>query len=109
MVRPERLDRAKDYAVEHDCDIFDALDEVRRSEKRWKYRRKIPPRSALPSRRPGEERNTRRYVHPPPLDPMEIAKGYLRHVPLGSRITGMRRNASPVHMPIAGVEAEKAP
>lgn len=42
MVRPDRLDRAKDYAVEHGCDIFEALDEVRRSEKRWKYRRRPP-------------------------------------------------------------------
>ena len=88
MVRPDRLDRAKDYAVEHGCDIFEALDEVRRSEKRWKYRRRPPRRSALPPRRSGEERNTRRYVHPPLHDP---AKGYLRHIPPGSKITGARR------------------
>jgi hypothetical protein len=88
MVRPDRLDRAMDYAVEHGCDIFEALDEVRRSEKRWKYRRRPPRRSALPPRRSGEERNTRRYVHPPLLDP---AKGYLRHIPPGSKITGARR------------------
>jgi hypothetical protein len=87
MVRPDRLDRAKDYALEHGCDIFEALDEVRRSEKRWKYRRRPPRRSALPPRRSGEERNTRRYVHPPLLDP---AKGYLRHIPPGSKITGAR-------------------
>ncbi|NKL76294.1 transposase [Rhizobium leguminosarum] len=30
MVRPDRLDRAKDYAVEIGCDIFDALDDIRR-------------------------------------------------------------------------------
>lgn len=91
MVRPDRLDRAKDYAVEHGCDIFEALDEVRQSEKKWKYRRKVPRRSALPPRRSGEERNTRRYVHPPPLDPTDIANGYLRPIPTGSRRTGAKR------------------
>jgi hypothetical protein len=91
MVKPDRLDRAKDYAVEHGCDIFEALDEVRRSEKRWKYRRKMPRRSALPPRRIGEERNPRRYVHPPPLDPTDIANGYLRHIPISSGLTGTRR------------------
>lgn len=94
MVRPDRLDRAKDYAVEHGCDIFDALDEVRRQEKRWRYGRRKPKRSALPPRRMGEERNTRRYVHPPSLAPMEIVKGHLRHIPSGSQITG-GRTASP--------------
>lgn len=87
MVKPDRLDRAKDYAVEHGCDIFDALDEVRRNEKRWKYRRRSPRRSALPPRRLGEERNTRRYFHPPRLAPEDIERGYLRHVPVGSAIT----------------------
>ena len=87
MVRHDRIDRAKDYAVEHGCDIFEALDEVRRSEQRWKYRRRAPRRSALPPRRSGEERNTRRYVHPPPLDPADIANGYLRHIPPGSKLS----------------------
>jgi hypothetical protein len=51
MVRPERLDRAKDYAVEHGCYIFDALCEIRRQEKRWRYPRGKLRRSALPPRR----------------------------------------------------------
>jgi hypothetical protein len=87
MVSPDRLDRAKDYVLEHGCDIFDALDEVRRNEKRWRYGRRMPRRSALPPRRAGEERSTRRYVHPPSMAPEEIARGYLRHVPIGSKIT----------------------
>lgn len=33
MDRPDRLDRAKDYALENGCDIFDALDDVRRKGK----------------------------------------------------------------------------
>ncbi|MBX4967071.1 IS1595 family transposase [Rhizobium binae] len=67
-----------------------ALDEVRRHEKRWRYARRKPRRSALPPRRPGEERGTRRYVHPPSLAPEDIIRGYLRHVPIGSKITGAR-------------------
>ena len=42
----------------------------------------------LQPRRPGEERNTRRYVHPPSVSPDEIGKGYLRHIPIGSRSRG---------------------
>ncbi|CDM56484.1 hypothetical protein LPU83_0806 [Rhizobium favelukesii] len=95
MVRPERPDRAKNYAVENGCDIFRALDEVRRHEKRWRYHRKKPRRSALPPRRAGEERNTRRYAHPPGLVSEDIANGYLRHVPIGSKITGTRSRVSP--------------
>jgi hypothetical protein len=34
MVRPNRLDRAIEHAYEHRCDIFDALDAVKREEKK---------------------------------------------------------------------------
>jgi hypothetical protein len=63
MVRPDGLDRAKDYALENRCDIFDALDDIRREEKRHRYGRRSPRRSALPPRLPGEERCTRA-IHP---------------------------------------------
>ncbi|PDT02136.1 hypothetical protein CO666_21535 [Rhizobium chutanense] len=71
-----------------------ALDEARRSEKRSEYRRRTPRRSALPPRRPSEEGNMRRYVHPPSLAPEDIVRGYLRHVPIGSKLTGARRRLS---------------
>ncbi|QPB21095.1 hypothetical protein [Rhizobium sp. 007] len=35
-----------------------------------------------------------RYVHPPSLSPDEIAAGYLRHIPTGSKITGSRKKWS---------------
>lgn len=94
MVDPERLERAETYAFENGCDIFDALDDVRREEQRHRYKRRKPKRPALPPRRPDEERSTRRYVHPPSLSPDEIAAGYLRHIPIGSKITGSRRKSS---------------
>ncbi|MFA1624674.1 hypothetical protein ACDY96_18210 [Rhizobium mongolense] len=94
MVDPECLKRAEKYAFENRCDIFDALDEVRREEKRHRYFRRRPKRPALPPRRSGEVRNTRRYVHPPSLSPDEIAAGYLRHIPTGSKITGSRKKSS---------------
>ena len=90
MVDPKRLRRAQDYAFENGMDIFDALDDIRRDEERHKYFRRKPKRPALPPRRTGEERNTRRYIHPPKLDPTDIASGFLRHVPVGSRLTGTR-------------------
>lgn len=58
--------------------------------RKWYWRRQ-PKRPALPPRRPGEERNTRRYIHPPSLSPEDIAKGYLRHIPIGSTIANPRR------------------
>ena len=90
MVDPERLKRAKEYALENGLDIFDALDDIRRDEERHRYFRRKPVRPALPPRRTGEERNTRRYVHPPSLAPTEISAGYLRHIPLGSKLTSPR-------------------
>lgn len=95
MVDPERLKRAEKYAFENGLDIFDALDDIRREEPRHRYWRRQPKRPALPPRRPGEERSTRRYIHPPSLSPDDIAQGHLRHVPIGSKITGSRRK-SPV-------------
>jgi hypothetical protein len=74
--------------------IFDALDDVRREEKKWRHGRRKARRPALPPRLPGEERSTRRYVHPPRLVPEDIASGYLRHVPIGSKITGTRLKTS---------------
>jgi hypothetical protein len=68
MVNPERLKRAEEHAFENGCDIFDALDDIRREEKRHRYFRRQPKRPALPPRRPGEERSTRRYGHPPRLN-----------------------------------------
>lgn len=94
MVRPDRLERAIEYAYEHRCDIFDALDAVKRDEKKRLYGRQKPWRSALPPRRQGEERNTRRYVHPPGLAQEDIEMGFLRHVPIGSKLTGTRRKSS---------------
>jgi hypothetical protein len=91
MVRPDRMVRAIEYAYEHHCDIFDALDAVKREEKKQRYGRQKPWRSALPPRRQGEERNTRRYVHPPSLAPEDAEMGFLRHVPIGSKIAGARR------------------
>jgi hypothetical protein len=88
MVDPERLKRAEQYAFDNGMDIFDALDDIRREEKRHKYHRRQPERPALPPRRHGEQRNTRRYIHPPSLAPTEMAIGYLRHIPIGSKITG---------------------
>lgn len=96
MVDPKRLERAWAYAIDNGLDIFDALDDIRREEKRHKYARRVPCRPALPQRRQGEERNTRRYVHPPGLSPTEISNGYLRHIPLGSKIT-IPRLKSPVN------------
>ncbi|WP_370059535.1 hypothetical protein [Sinorhizobium fredii] len=75
MVDPERLKRAEEYAFENGCEIFDALDDIRREEPRHRYRRQQATRPALPPRRPGEERNTRRYIHPPSLSPDESAAG----------------------------------
>ena len=86
MVDPERLKRAREYALENGCDIFDALDDIRREEKRHRYLRGSPKRPALPPRRPGEERNTRRYVHPPRRAPVLIPARYPGHITLGSRI-----------------------
>lgn len=86
--------RAIDYAFEHRCDIFDALDAVKRAEKKHRYGRRKPWRSALPHHRKGEERNTRCYVHPPSLAPEDIEMGFLRHVPIGSKLTGTRRRPS---------------
>lgn len=91
MVDPERLKRAQKYAFENGMDIFYALDDIRRDEERHVYFRRKPTR--LPPRRAGEERNSRRYVHPQPLDPADIAKGYLRHIQVGSKITGARQYA----------------
>jgi hypothetical protein len=62
MVDPERLKRAEEYTFENGCDIFDALDDIRQEEPRHRYGRRQPKRPALPPRRPGEVRNTRRYV-----------------------------------------------
>lgn len=90
MVDPKRLKRAQEYAFENGMDIFDALDDIRRDEERHKYFRREPMRPALPPRRPGEEHNTRRYIHPPSLAPAEIAAGYLRHIPVGSKLTSPR-------------------
>lgn len=95
MVDPKRLELAYDYAKETGLDIFDALDDIRREEHRHVYGRRQPKRSALPPRRPGEERSTRRYVHPPKLSPTDISAGYLRHIPPGSKIT-VPRLKSPV-------------
>jgi hypothetical protein len=86
MVDPERLKRAREYALENGCDIFDALDDIRREEKRHRYLRGSPKRPTLPPRRPGEERNTRRYVHPPRRAPVLIPARYPGHITLGSRI-----------------------
>ena len=96
MVDPERLKRAEEYTFENGCDIFDALDDIRQEEPRHRYGRRQPKRPTLPPKRPGEVRNTRRYVHPLSLSPNEIASGYLRH-PLGSKITGSRRKSSVDH------------
>ena len=86
MVSPRRLRQAQDLAHRTGLDIFDALDEVRKEEPRHDYHRRRPTRAALPPRRPGEERNTRRYLHPPSLDSAELRAGYLRHVPPTSKI-----------------------
>lgn len=94
MVHPERLKRAEKFAFENGCDIFEALDDIRREERRHRYRRRQPKRPALPPRRLGEVRNTRRYVHPPSMSPDEIAAGYLRHIPTRSKITGSRKKSS---------------
>lgn len=93
MVDPERLERAEKYAFENGLDIFDALDDIRLEEPRHRYWRRKPKRPALPPRRPGEEETTRRrhYIHPPSLLPEEIASGYMRHIPIGSKRTGSRK------------------
>ena len=85
MVDPERLKRAEEYTFENGCDIFDALDDICQEEPRHRYGRRHPKRPTLPPRRPGEVRNTRRYVHPLSLSPNEIAGGYLRHILSGPR------------------------
>lgn len=90
MVDPSRLKRAKKYAFENGMDIFDALDDIRREEERHRYRRDKPRRPVLPQRRVGEERNTRRYIHPPRLSPSEIKTGYLSHILIGSKIMSPR-------------------
>lgn len=90
MVDPQRLKRALDYSFETGLDIFDALDDVRSEEHKHKYQRRKPKRSALPPRRLGEERVTRRYVHPPKLSPADIAGGHLRHISAESKITFSR-------------------
>lgn len=69
MVRPDRLEAAWKLAFSTGLDIFDALDDVRASEKKSTYFRKKAKRPILPPRRAGEERSTRRYVHPPSLVP----------------------------------------
>lgn len=107
MVDPERLKRAKKYAFENGMDIFDALDDIRSEEERHKYFRRPPLRPALPPRRPGEERNTRRYIHPPKLDPADIVSGFLRHVPVGSKLTGTRiRNGNALVQILPGLQNE---
>lgn len=84
-----------EFQIVVNMDIFDALDDIRSEEERHKYFRRKPLRPALPPRRPGEERNTRRYIHPPRLSPTEISAGYLRHIPLNSKLTSPR-SKSPV-------------
>lgn len=87
MVLPERLAEAKVLAKQTRCDIFEAIEIVRSMETKTPYTRRRSPRPALPPRRPGEERNTRRYQHPPRPSANEVAMGYLRHIPPGSPIT----------------------
>ena len=68
MINPERLKKAKYFALKNEvADIFEALDAIRSKETRRHYVRRKPKRPVLPLRRTGEERNTRRYIHPPRL------------------------------------------
>jgi predicted RNA-binding Zn-ribbon protein involved in translation (DUF1610 family) len=92
MLKPERYAEAFYYMYDHQVDFFDALDEIRRKEPKKVYTRKSAARSILPRRRPGEERNTRRYTHPPKLPddfPPEFSL-----IPIGSKITGSRPRKS---------------
>lgn len=91
MVAPERLLKAHDYAFKTGCDIFDALIDIRKAEPKRTYRRKRSSRPILPPRRTGEERNTRRYIHPPGLVPILPGDPPLKHVPRESQLLIPRR------------------
>lgn len=86
MVDPKRLKRAQEYAIQNGTNIFDALDDIRREEPRHDYSRRKPKRPVLPPRRPGEKRNTHRYLHPPRWAHDDIVRGYLRNIPLAERV-----------------------
>jgi predicted RNA-binding Zn-ribbon protein involved in translation (DUF1610 family) len=86
MVDPQRLKRAENYAFENGTNIFDALDDIRREEPRHNYIRRKPNRPVLPPRRPGEKRNTHRYLHPLRWAHDDISKGYLCNIPPAERV-----------------------
>lgn len=91
MVAPARLLEARDRAHKTGCDIFDALDDIRKAEPKQSYGRKRSRRPILPPRRNGEERNTRRYIHPPSLVPILPGDPPLKHVPRESQLLIPRR------------------
>ena len=94
MVDPDVYGQAQDLARKTGCDIFDAIDEVRKARPRHSYQRRPSARPILPPRRLGEERNTRRYIHPPPLEPESVGAPPLRHVPKRSNLLVPRKRTS---------------
>jgi ISXO2-like transposase domain len=86
-VGKERLATARAISRAARRDLFEVIDELRKNHRKARtYKRRPPKVPALPPRRPGEERRTARYVHPPRPPEREIALGVLRHIPKGSRL-----------------------
>ncbi len=65
MVSPERREAARHLARARKIDILDALELVDSVRSERPYSRRLPGRPVLARRRPGEERFTARYRHPP--------------------------------------------
>ena len=85
MVGKERLEAAKAIAKSTKRDIFDVITSLREEHRKTlTYKRRPPTVTALPPRRPGEERQTVRYAHPPRPPARELALGVLRHIPKDS-------------------------
>lgn len=76
MVHPKRLDRLRVGCTIMNIDILDLLAAGYGKPERKRYERKPPRRPVLVPRRPGEERITARYRHPPRIPRPDAGAGH---------------------------------